>query len=439
MKKTYRSYDGIGGSGILFFLFLLLANLLSAHPSPNTLILLDIKKDGVAMEIRLPVSELGMALSANPATPKTAEEILGSFKDSLSLYIKSHLNVLRNDGQRWNIEIDQIALEDVKNPQLRNTLQDIIINLRLIPPGGTDHRQFILHYDVVIHEVVTHSALVSIRQDWETGIVAEHPAEVGVIAVEPRSGQIFPLIQLENRGLWGGFRSMIRLGMRHIAEGTDHLLFLLVLLLAAPLVVSGNKWRHFGGIKHAFKRLLGITVAFTLGHSLTLLAGSAGWLRLPGQPVEILIAASILISAVHAIRPIFPTQEQFVAAGFGLIHGLAFASTLSGLDLDTQAMILSILGFNIGIELQQLIVIALTVPSLLLLSQRPKIYDFVRIGTALLAGTAAIVWIFERISGDDNFLSAFIENLFAYGYFGVIILAVLAIFSRFFVKRNLHT
>jgi hypothetical protein len=71
MKKTYRSYDGIGGSGILFFLFLLLANLLSAHPSPNTLILLDIKKDGVAMEIRLPVSELGMALSANPATPKT--------------------------------------------------------------------------------------------------------------------------------------------------------------------------------------------------------------------------------------------------------------------------------------------------------------------------------------------------------------------------------
>jgi len=59
-------------------------------------------------------------------------------------------------------------------------------------------------------------------------------------------------------------------------------------------------------------RLLKITAAFTAGHSITLLVGALGWLRLPVQPVEILIAVSILISAIHAIHPIFPGKEMYV-------------------------------------------------------------------------------------------------------------------------------
>ena len=348
----------------------------------------------------------------NASNPKTATELLGNFADSLQTYLLSHIAPISMDGQKWSVTISEMHLERV-NPKERNTLEDIIVQLWLKPPTGASSRQFLLNYDVVLHQVVTHSALVSIRQDWETGIVAEHPAQVGVIRVEPRNNQIFPLtVSLENKGLWGGFLSMVGLGRKHISEGTDHLLFLLVLLLAAPLLVSGNQWGAYGGLRYALMRLLKIVTAFTVGHSLTLLAGAVGWLRVPSQPIEVLIAFSILVSAIHAIRPIFRHREIYIAAGFGLIHGLAFANTISALHLDATATTLIILGFNIGIELQQLLVVVLTVPWLILLSKQPKIYDVVRIGGALLAAIAALAWIMERVSGNSNPVAEWVKNVF---------------------------
>ena len=418
----------------LLFLIVAWTNTTFAHPSPNTLIFLDIKTDGVAAELRLPVGELGMAL--NPAAPKTAEELLGLFKDSLKIYLQTHITPLSMDGQKWTVEVGDMQVENVKDPQERNTIQDIIVKMWLKPPTGASSRAFILNYDVVMHQVVTHSALVSIRQDWETGVVAEHPVEVGIIAVEPRNNQVFPLIiSLESKGLWGGFKSMVGLGRKHIAGGTDHLLFLLVLLLAAPLLVSGKKWGNFGGTRYAFGRLVKIITAFTIGHSITLLAGAVGWFRLPSQPIEVLIAVSILVSALHVLKPIFPNREAVVAAGFGLIHGLAFANTLSDLQLDATAMTLSILGFNIGIELQQLFVVLLIVPSLVLLSQKPKIYAFIRIGGAVLAAVTAIAWILQRISGKNNVFTEGVEKVFVYSPWLILGLAVLAVGSYFLSKN----
>ena len=422
---------------LFIFLIVVWADAVSAHPSPNTLIFLDIKADGVAAELRLPVSELGMAL--NPTAPKTAEDLLGHFKDSLKTYILSHITPLSMDGEKWSVAVVDMHLENVANPQDRNALQDIIVKIWLKPPTDASSRQFILNYDVIMHQVVTHSALVSIRQDWETGIVPENPDEVGIIAVEPRNNQVFPLIvNLESKGNWGGFKSMVGLGIKHIAEGTDHLLFLLTLLLAAPLLVSGRNWGNFGGTRYALERLVKIVTAFTIGHSLTLLAGAVGWLRLPSQPIEVLIAVSILISAIHAIKPIFPNRETLIAAGFGLIHGLAFANTLSDLQLDTTAMTLSILGFNIGIELQQLLVVALIMPSLILLSQQPNIYNVIRISGAIIAAVAAMAWIMQRMSGKSNVFTEGVEQGFVYGRWFILVLAVLAVGSYFLNKKGVN-
>src|SRR5205085_5027649 len=108
-------------------------------------------------------------------------------------------------------------------------------------------------------------------------------------------------------------------------------------------------------------------------------AGALHWLSLPQQPVEVLIACSILITAIHAVRPIFPGREAKVAAAFGLVHGLAFATVLADLKLSAGPMALSILGFNIGIELTQLFVLALTVPWFIILSFTPA-HEPVRVG-----------------------------------------------------------
>jgi hypothetical protein len=112
--------------------------------------------------------------------------------------------------------------------------------------------------------------------------------------------------------------------------------------------------------------------------------------------VEVLIAVSILVSAVHAFRPIFPGKEALSAAFFGLIHGLAFAATLARLGLGRWERFAGILAFNLGIETMQILVVAAVLPSLMLMS-RTRAYPILRIGGALFAGTASLGWITERL------------------------------------------
>jgi len=193
-----------------------------------------------------------------------------------------------------------------------------------------------------------------------------------------------------------GFASIFRLGMRHIAEGTDHLLFLLALLLPAPLLALGSRWAGFAGVRHSLLQILRVVTAFTVGHSITLALAALGLVRVPSRPIEVLIAVSILVSATHAIRPLFPGREAAIAAFFGLIHGSAFATTLGELGLSRWERVASILGFNLGIETMQLIVVAATLPSLVLLS-RMRSYWILRIGVALFAGCASVGWIVERL------------------------------------------
>ena len=203
---------------------------------------------------------------------------------------------------------------------------------------------------------------------------------------------------------------MFRLGIRHIAEGTDHLLFLLALLLPAPLLASGSRWTGFAGSRHGLLQILKVVTAFTVGHSITLALAALGVVHVPSRPIEVLIAVSILISAVHALRPIFPGREAVIAAFFGLIHGLAFATTLSDLGLSRWDRVAGILAFNLGIETMQLVVVAATMPSLVLLS-RTRAYSLLRIFGALFAAFASLCWIAERLLNVQTSIDALVNSI----------------------------
>jgi hypothetical protein len=209
---------------------------------------------------------------------------------------------------------------------------------------------------------------------------------------------------------FSGFAGAFHLGVSHIAEGTDHLLFLLVLLLPAPLLACGGRWDRRASVQRSLLQILRIVTAFTLGHSLTLALAAFGLVQLPSRPVEVLIAVSILVSAIHAIRPLFPGREAAIAAFFGLIHGLAFASALGDLGFSFSYRLVSLLGFNFGIEAMQLTVVAVTLPSLLLLS-RIRAYAFLRVGGACFAAIAAIGWIVERSFNTENAIDPFVESV----------------------------
>ncbi len=205
--------------------------------------------------------------------------------------------------------------------------------------------------------------------------------------------------------------SLFSLGMKHIAEGTDHLLFLLVLLLPAPLLVAGSRWGQPATLRQSLLRILGIVTAFTIGHSITLGLAAFSLVHASERPVEVLIAVSILVSAIHALRPIFPGREAYIAAFFGLIHGLAFAATLTRLGLTHWERVAGILAFNLGIETMQMFVVAVTLPSLIFMN-RTRAYSALRIGGAVCAGIASIGWIIERLTGRETPVDA-IANAFA--------------------------
>jgi hypothetical protein len=99
---------------------------------------------------------------------------------------------------------------------------------------------------------------------------------------------------------------------------------------------------------------------------------------------------------MHAIRPLLQAREAWIAGLFGLVHGLAFATALGQLGLDGWTRVTSLLGFNLGIEAMQLLVVVAALPCLLLLS-RTRGYSWLRMGGALCAAAMSVYWIGERL------------------------------------------
>lgn len=394
---------------------------------PNTLFLLDVRQTDVTAELKLPVPEFEAAIARTVLSADSAD-IAPDIRAMLPGYVTAHLLLQTPDGKAWHERIGDVTLSRTEQ-EGTGPYREITVFLTLTPPARASPRRFALHWDGIIHQVVTHKALVSLRRDWGGGKTDALAADAGIIALDPRDNSVPPMgVDLGESSVWRGLASMAELGIHHISEGTDHLLFLLVLLLPAPLLARSGGWKDAVGTRRAVGRLLDITLAFTLGHSLTLLAGTLGWLRLPSQPVELAIALSILIGAVHVLRPIFPGKEGWVAVGFGLVHGLAFADILRSMNLEGEQLAISLLGFNLGIEAAQLFVVLLVMPWLILLSQ-DRWYSVVRIVGASVAAIAALAWMLERITARPNRVTALVAEAGTHTKWMVLALAFLALVS----------
>ena len=151
----------------------------------------------------------------------------------------------------------------------------------------------------------------------------------------------------------------INLGFQHISDlaGYDHILF----LLALCAVYSIDQWR----------RLFILVTAFTVGHSITLALSSFGLVVIPSHIIEFLIPVTILITAIRNVA--VPTSDQLtddqgnmtghylVALCFGFIHGMGFSNYFRALMVDSSSITIPLLGFNLGIEIGQLLVVSIIV------------------------------------------------------------------------------
>ncbi len=143
-------------------------------------------------------------------------------------------------------------------------------------------------------------------------------------------------------------RTYLLLGVEHILLGLDHLLFVLALLL----LVQG------------LRRVIATITAFTLAHSLTLAGATLGFVHIPGQPIEAVIALSIVFVASEIIRSrrgkpgLTERYPWGVALTFGLLHGFGFAGALAEIGLPQHSIPIALMFFNVGVEIGQLLFVA---------------------------------------------------------------------------------
>jgi hypothetical protein len=188
---------------------------------------------------------------------------------------------------------------------------------------------------------------------------------------------------------WGQFADYVKHGVWHIWIGFDHILFLLSLLLPAVVLVQAQTFRA------SLVDVLKVVTAFTLAHSLTLTLASLQVLALPSRWVESAIAASVVFAALNNIFPLFRGRRPAAAFVFGLIHGFGFASVLADLGLPQGALALSLAGFNVGVELGQLAIVAGFLPVAFLIRNTWAYRQMMTTGSAVIAVVAA-VWFVER-------------------------------------------
>jgi hypothetical protein len=186
-------------------------------------------------------------------------------------------------------------------------------------------------------------------------------------------------------------------GVGHIWVGYDHILFLLSLLLPAVLLWTGSGWRPLDSFRPAFMDVLRIVTAFTVAHSITLSLATLGLVAPPSRLVESSIALSVLLAALNNVLPLFHGRRWLVAFGFGLIHGFGFASVLQDLGLPSEALVLALVGFNLGVEAGQLAIVAVFLP-LAFAARRTAFYQRgVLVVGSLLIMLVAGIWLAERV------------------------------------------
>lgn len=240
-----------------------------------------------------------------------------------------------------------------------------------------------------------------VQYSFLKGLDSLHVAEIDINITDVKIKQLLTRSNFEVNLLTNnespteqtGFVGFIYQGIVHILIGIDHLLFLLILIFSSLVVNTGNRDKLFN--RKSFKNIAMYVTAFTLAHTITLISASLNWLLLPSWIVESIIAASIALGAFKLLftKNVINTVTVF---NFGLIHGLGFASVLSDLTGGISENILLLLGFNLGVEIGQILFLILIV-SILFIGLRKMSFSSLKIIIAIPVFVVSIAWTLERL------------------------------------------
>ena len=225
------------------------------------------------------------------------------------------------------------------------------------------------------------------RDDWPEVMGAHFQTVLTVNVAKRVAGQLVFLDARREATLelhapvatdWASF---VLMGAEHILGGADHLLFLIALLALSRRLWSTVK----------------IVTCFTVGHSVTLSLATLGWVEVPSSIVEPLIAASIIwVALENILSPHSEGRRPLVAIFFGLVHGLGFAGALLEIGLPHEALIRALIGFNIGVELAQILFVALVLPAIVWASRPGRLARLPQ-AMSIGAAVAGVTWLLQRV------------------------------------------
>jgi hypothetical protein len=277
-----------------------------------------------------------------------------------------------------------------------------------------------------------HACLQVLEYNWKAGIYNQESN----VTLSFGPNNVKGVLDLSGNSVLTGVKSMIASGMHHIFIGLDHILFLLALLFPSVVFRTPNNakfnpssqlnavvfpgflrpyaevWEANESFKVSLIYVVKIVTFFTIAHSITLSLAALDLIRLPSALVESVIALSIALAALNNIYPMLRKGKEWIIAFlFGLFHGFGFASVLADIGLGSDYLTLSLLGFNIGVEIGQLIIVLIIFPVLFLLRKTPYYRPMLIYGSIFLI-LIALNWFSDRSLGTALPLDNIVEKIY---------------------------
>jgi hypothetical protein len=349
----------------------------SAHTFSTSYLTLTNNPDKLTGEWHLALRDLedAVGLDMNDDGVITWVE-LSSRKDGVSAYALSRLHI-QGDGVMGTLHITQLLVDDHSD--------GTYAVLRFDVDGLSYPTKLEISYHALFDIDPKHRGLVRLEENGATRLAVFGPENAtqtfDLTKAVPRS----PFLTFLNEGIW------------HIWTGYDHIMFLLALLLPGVLVRRDDKWQPVPMARPAIVNILKIVTAFTVAHSITLSLSALGYVHLPSRLVESSIAASVVLAAFNNLVPFFAERGWMVAFAFGLLHGFGFANALRDLGLHAGQLAATLFGFNLGVEIGQLTIVAVFFP--LAYSLRGLLFYkrcILQFGSAAIMVIAS-TWMAERV------------------------------------------
>lgn len=368
--------------GVLF-----LGDKASAHALQQSYIFLSIDAQSIQGRVEINIVDLNQALNLGLPTDKSAtKQDIAPHVDKIKQYFYERIDIKLGEG----LVLQDYHLYSI--PKVQFLAFDFVFD-------GLDPmpQQIDFEYTVLFDKLSDHTGFVVVENDWRNGVFNDE----GNIALVFTPNETTKRLDLSGSTVSQGYIEMVKLGIHHIIDGIDHILFLFALLLPSVLSRVEKQWQASDKFYPAFIYVVKIVTVFTIAHTITLSAATLGFMSLSSRLVESIIAISIAIAALDMLTPIFRGRIWLIIFCFGLFHGFGFASVLSEYPIPDSYLTLSLLSFNIGVELGQVTIVAIVFPILYVLRKQSFYIPVILKAGAVILIVIAMYWFVERAFAID--------------------------------------